>query len=163
MKPKTTQALVRQRANEQVHVNDLFRFEGAEVAEREIRRLVQVENEQRYSGLEWLLGHAIALVEGLGRIVYAKPGDIVLLSQDPAGVVSFYSVRVSHSCIAGAGIRPLMGWDEAFAFWRRQAGKDEAVWIVNPPVEEEDPVISGEIPAPDARSEPEGDIQAEDG
>lgn len=90
---------------------------------------------------DWILGEVSTLVEWRATI-YAKPGDVVLLAQDPAGVVSFYSIREACLCVAGAGIRPSMGWNEAFDYWRNLAGKDPATWIVAEPEEEEPAPVS---------------------
>jgi hypothetical protein len=153
MRPKTSLALVKLRANNQVHVNRLFHSEGPDAAEAELRRLAQVDR-FTFHGPGWLLAEISALVESPGATVYAKPGDIVLLAQDLAGVVSFYSVREARFCVAGAGIKPVVGWDQAFAFWRHHEGKPEATWITaEPEPEEEDIAVRGELLLAEAEEE----------
>jgi hypothetical protein len=148
MRPKPSLALVKLRATNQAHINKLFHSEGPAAAEAELRRLAQVDK-FTFHGPGWLVGQASAMVEGPGATVYAKPGDIVLLAQDLAGVVSFYSVREAHSCVAGAGVKPLVGWDKAFAFWRHHEGKPEATWITaEPRDDEEDIAVRGELLLP---------------
>jgi hypothetical protein len=159
MRPKAPLALVKLRSTNQAHVNRTFYADGADMAEAAIRDLVRVEQEGNpYFGRhDWLLGEVTGLVEWRNTI-YAKPGDIVLLTQDLAGVVSFYSIREACMCVAGSGIKPSRGWDEAFAYWRAQAGKDPATWIVAEPDEGEgDPVMPEPWlpPALEDDSEPE--------
>jgi hypothetical protein len=134
MRPKANEGLVRLRATNQAHVNVMFSGRGAHMAEIVLRELIEVEqgSEKHYGHHDWVLGQASATVACRGT-VYAEPGDIVPLTQDIAGVVSFYSVREAGLFVAGAGIRPLVGWDEAFAYWRRQEGKSEAAWFVEGP------------------------------
>jgi hypothetical protein len=109
---KATVALAKRRASEQSQVNSLFTTEGREAAEAEARNLSQAE------GPEWVLAQVSLVLDNRAGGVYAIPGDIVLMRQDMAGVPSFYSLRSARSCIAGAGIKPLDGWDEAFRHWR---------------------------------------------
>jgi hypothetical protein len=155
---KEAAALVRQRAAEQVQVNKLYYQGEVNQAEVELRNLAQARGSEfdHYGGPEWVLAQALAVVEVRAE-VQAKPGDILLMAQDIAGVVLFYSTRMARKCIAVARVKPLMGWDEAFAYWREQAGKPKAVWVIDV-TDLDEPVISGEIPPLDARSEPEGDI-----
>jgi hypothetical protein len=155
MKPKASLALLRLRAANQAHINQVFHEDGEAAAAEELRQLAQVEEPRllERAGAKLVLGQISALVECHGT-TYAKPGDIVLLTQDMAGVVYFYSVRAAYNHIAGAGVTPLAGWDEAFALWRYQAGKDPAVWITSEPPEEKE-LFS-------ARSEAEDDIQGQE-
>lgn len=118
---KVELALAKRRANEQDRVNLAFYTKGADAAEVEVRRLAQAD------GPEWVLAELSLVLRDRAGALYAKPGDIVLMCQDVAGVPFFYSLRSARSYIAGAGIRPLDGWDKAFAIWRRQAGIGPAI------------------------------------
>lgn len=146
MRPKANEALVKLRSTNQAHINRTFYAEGASMAEAAIRSLIEVEQieDPHFGHHDWVVGEVSALVE-YRSTTYAKPGDVVLLTQDLAGVVSFYSVREALLCVAAAGIKPLMGWDEAFAFWREKAGKSPAKWIVADP-EDEDDVLTQDEP-----------------
>jgi hypothetical protein len=149
-------AVIKQRSQEQMNVNRLYYSENWEEAEAELRRLAQVTatEHERYDGPEWVLGVASTIVESRSQ-AQAKTGDILLLSEDIAGVVSFYSPRLGHRCVAGAGIRPLVGWDAAFQFWRSLTGKKPALLVVEPPGDEE-PLSSGEpwLPPDEDKEEP---------
>jgi hypothetical protein len=139
MEPKATLGLMKLRTVRQLHINSLFHNQGEVACAAALRSQVQGHDAKLLErvGAEMVLGACLGQVEARGT-VYAKPGDIVWLDQDPAGVVSFYSVRAARSCIVGAGIKPVLGWDEAFAFWRRQAGKEPATWITYPCEDGED-------------------------
>jgi hypothetical protein len=135
MRPKATEALVKLRSTNQAHVNRTFYTDGPNMAEAAIRNLIEAEhaNEPFFGHHDWVLAEVFGVVAWRGT-TYAKPADVVLLSQDLAGVVSFYSVREAILCVAGAGIKPFMGWDQAFAFWREKAGKGtEAPLVVSEP------------------------------
>jgi hypothetical protein len=142
MGPKANSALVKLRSTNQAHVNRTFYADGASLAEVAIRDLINVEqaDNPHFGHHDWVLAQVTAPVECRGT-VYARPADIVLLTQDIAGVVSFYSVREATLCVAGAGIRPFMEWDQAFAFWRERAGKSaEASLVVSDPDGEDPPM-----------------------
>lgn len=155
--PNPALVIIKQRAAQQAQVNRLFYSVGQEAAEYELRR-VAVESASQYDHYDttdWVLGDVSDEVEHRGQ-TQAKPGDVVLLSQDMAGVVSFYSVRIAHNCVAGAGVKPLMGWDEAFAYWRAHQGKPRATWITSPPEDDVDlpsaswvPPVEDEVSADD--------------
>jgi hypothetical protein len=151
MRPKATEAVVKLRSANQAHVNRTFYTDGANMAETAIRTLIETEhaNEPFFGHHDWVLAEVIGLVAWRGT-TYAKPADVVLLSQDLAGVVSFYSVREAILCVAGAGIKPFMGWDEAFAFWREKAGKAPATWVVAEPCEDDEVTVQSEpwLPPP---------------
>lgn len=161
--PPLPLAVVKLRAAEQAEVNRMFYREGATRAETELRRLAasEAKEHERYDGPEWVLGDSAAAVEIRGQ-TWARPGDILLLAQDIAGVVSFYSVRIAHRCVAGAGVKPLMGWDEAFKYWRAIAGRPKSPLVVDATEEEPEPEVFGEIPPLPARSEEGGDIREDD-
>jgi hypothetical protein len=144
MRPKTHVALMKLRSTNQAHVNRAFYLDGPVMAEAAIRALIEAEQVDApfFGRHDWVLAEVTGLVEQRGT-VYAKPADVVLLTQDVAGVVSFYSIREATMCVAGAGIKPYRGWDDAFAFWREKAGKG----IEAPLVVSED----GEVPV---QSEP---------
>lgn len=120
---QTALGVAKQRAYEQSTVNDLYRGGNVAGAEAELRyqARAQASKYEEYDSAVWVLGVVMAVVEVRDQTV-AKPGDIVLLSQDVSGVVSFYSVRVARKCVAGAGIRPLSGWDKAFDHWHHELG-----------------------------------------
>jgi hypothetical protein len=156
---KAALAIVKQRAQQQVKVNDLYYRGGPTAAEAELRGLARAEASEYedYDSLIWVLGEVTALVESRGQ-TRAKPRDIVLLSQDVSGVVSFYSVRAALKCVAGAGVRPLTSWDEAFAHWRHELGAltghgtQVLLFVAMARAE------VGEFPPDLARFLPEGDI-----
>lgn len=114
------------RALHQARVNGLLEDKGANAAEAEIRRLATEEHlpypqyAGRFSGPEWVMGRANCKLEGKGGVM-AMPGDYLLVRQDFAGGVEFYSVRLGWLCLANACVTPLCGWDEAFKLWRRLA------------------------------------------
>ena len=120
---KTALAVSKQRAYEQATVNDLYRGGNIAGAEAELRYQARAmaSKYEEYDSAVWVLGVATALVEVRDQTV-AKLGDIILLGQDVSGVVSFYSVRVAHKCVAGAGVRPVSGWDKAFDHWHHELG-----------------------------------------
>jgi hypothetical protein len=142
MKPRSNLALVKLRSTNQAHVNRTFYTEGADMAEVAIRDLIEVEQGTTpfFGHHHWVLAEVTGLVEQRGT-TYAKPADVVLVTQDVAGVVSFYSVREATMCVAGAGIKPFIGWDEAFTFWRERTGKDIEVPLVVSEPEVEEPSI----------------------
>jgi LmbE family N-acetylglucosaminyl deacetylase len=142
MRPKATEALVKLRSANQAHVNRTYYADGANMAEVAIRALIEAEQVDApfFGRHDWVLAEVTGLVAWRGT-TYAKPADVVLVTQDLAGVVSFYSVREAALCVAGAGIRPYMGWDEAFVFWRKKAGKGtEAPLVVSEPEAEGPPI-----------------------
>jgi hypothetical protein len=138
MRPKATEALMKLRSTNQAHVNRMFYSDGANMAEVAIRNLIETEhaNDPFFGHHDWVLAEVTDLVAWRATI-YAKPADVVLLTQDVAGVVSFYSVREAALCIAGAGIKPFIGWDAAFAFWREKVGRGLATLVVAEPSEDE--------------------------
>jgi hypothetical protein len=127
-------AIVKLRANDQVHINRLYKVDGQAAAGEEIQHLAQGE----CKGPGWILAETFELVE-CRAVTLAKPGDILLVGQDMAGVVLFFSVRVAKLCVMAGGIKPLVGWDEAFAYWRRLEGKPEATWITAPVEDDDEP------------------------
>lgn len=153
--PAPALAIVKQRAAQQAEVNKLYYTGYTEEAQAKLRQIAQ-ENATEYDDYEdpeWIMGDVSALVEHRGQ-TQARPGDVVLLHQDMIGVVFFYSIRIAHQCVAGGGVKPFIGWDEAFDYWRSQDGKPKATWIVDHS-DQEEPVPVEQDWEPPAQDEEE--------
>jgi hypothetical protein len=111
-----------ERAAQQDQINALFAEKGEDAAHTAIVALADAEHapypqyKGYWAGPEWILGRTTAQLRGKGGTM-AEEGDVVLMRRDYGDGVVFFSVRLVANCVVNYGIRPLMGWANAYAVW----------------------------------------------